>query len=83
MSKERGKTPSLISGSNGKPSYTVTQRVSKCTRCGATINGGSRCIVIPRLGGPFTIKKRVCLKCFKTILDQTKLDLEILEKSLT
>jgi len=82
MSKPKGKTPSLISGSNGKPNYVIAQRASRCFRCHIEIISQEKCVEIPKLGGPFTQKKRICLNCFRDILRQTKKDIEALEKVL-
>lgn len=85
MSKKipRGKTPSLIGGSNGRPSKVLIQRGCKCYRCNDHLKNGSYCIEIPQLGGSFTNQRRVCFNCFEKILQQTRTDLETLEEMLT
>jgi len=84
MSKRtpKGKTPSLIGGSNGRPSKVEIQRGCKCYRCKDSLNKGSNCIKIPQLGSSFTNKRRVCSDCFEKILEQTQADLEKLRALL-
>lgn len=76
---KRGKTPSLISGSNGKPSTTEAKKRRNCKRCNCNINLGEKLFEIPKTGGGFSNKKPYCISCFKKILDQTKKDLGVLE----
>lgn len=80
--KPRGKTPSLIGGTNGKPKRASVIRRSECGRCGTNIPAGSECIVIPQNGGAFTRDKRFCDNCFKNILVKTEEDLVIATKLL-
>lgn len=84
MSKRipRGKTPSLIGGSNGKPSKISIQRGCKCYRCEDSLKNGTECIEIPQLGGSFTNKRRVCFECYEKILKQTQDDLDSLKELL-
>jgi ribosomal protein S27AE len=80
MKKIRGKTPSLITGSSGKPAKTTVKRRRNCSRCSSVISLGETCFEIPKLGGGFTSKKPFCIKCFKEILTQTKKDIASLEE---
>jgi len=82
MKKKRGKTPSLLTGSSGKPTKTIAQRCRSCSRCSANISKGEVCFEIPKVGGGFTNKKPFCPDCFKEILTQTKKDLSILEETV-
>jgi hypothetical protein len=82
MEKKRGRTPSLLTGSSGKPTKTIAQRCRKCTRCSANISKNEVYFEIPKVGGGFTNKKPFCLECFKEILNQTKIDLSALEESV-
>ena len=77
--KPKGPTPSLISGSNGKPKVVDVEKKSHCARCGCEINAGDECFGIPKAGG-FSSVKRHCRPCFQTILDQTQKDLDALKK---
>lgn len=79
---KRGKTPSLISGSSGKPSIAEAKRKRECKRCNHHINMGEKLFEIPKLGGGFSNKKPYCISCFKEILDQTYKDLDLLKSSL-
>jgi hypothetical protein len=76
MIKPRGKTPSLISGSSGKPILVEAGRLRSCTRCKGDILKGVKCFEIPKIGGGFTPKKPYCSDCFSEILQETKSDLD-------
>jgi len=82
MKKKRGKTPSLITGSSGKPIKTFAKRLRNCLRCSFAISLGGTCFEIPKVGGGFTTKKTFCINCFKEILEQTKKDISILERDI-
>ena len=77
--KPKGKTPSLISGQNGRPKRVTVGKASKCHRCDATLSKGQTCIAIPQTGKPFAQEKRVCDDCYRLILEQTRNELEELE----
>ncbi len=79
--KIRGKVPSLISGTNGTPIFDVCGRKSHCCRCKDDIVQNSNIVKIPTKESGFTNKKSYCLKCFTAILEQTKHELEIIEKN--
>lgn len=72
----KGKTPSLISGSNGRPKRVPVERKSACGRCAEDLLAGTQCIVIPQIGGAFTKPKRYCDGCYKDVLEQTTKDFE-------
>lgn len=74
--KPKGKTPSLISGKNGRPKRVTVGKESHCHRCNATFHKGQTCIAIPQTGESFAHEKRVCDECYKEILAQTLKDLE-------
>jgi len=80
MKKKRGKTPSLITGSSGKPSKVSAKRTRNCHRCANIISLGEECFEIPKVGGGFSSKKTFCKECFKETLTQTKKDITALEK---
>ena len=67
---------SLIGGANGKPNRVPVQRQSKCSRCHVLFAAGDTCIAIPKLGGAYSITKRVCDECFERILEKTAEDFE-------
>jgi len=72
---KRGKTPSLISGSNGKPILVCAQRKRTCKRCECSIYSGSKLFEYPKSGNGFSNRQSICLSCFKEIIDQTESDL--------
>ncbi len=74
--KPRGKTPSLIGLSNGRPKKVEVKAKSECFRCGCAIHVGQDCFGIPKGGSGFSSLKRYCSSCFKKIIDQTQKDLE-------
>jgi hypothetical protein len=76
--KPKGKTPSLIGSSLGRPRKTTVERSSKCKRCSGELTKGLECYEIPHLGGSFANYKRYCDMCFHGILMQTKVELDIL-----
>lgn len=78
--KPRGKTPSLIGSSNGKPRRVNVERKSKCHRCNCDINSGQDCFGIPRAGSGFSSIRRFCKYCFEKILEQTQKDLDEIKK---
>jgi hypothetical protein len=82
MNRKRGKTPSLITGSSGKPSKVIAKRRQKCKRCDSDIFNGDICFQVPKVGSGFSNNKRFCVNCFKEILIQTKKDIAKLEKEI-
>lgn len=78
----RGKTPSLIGASNGRPKKVIVQRKSKCNRCGGDIHIGDDCYNIPKTGNSFSKETRYCIECYKNILVQTEQDLAALKKEI-
>ena len=79
MSKPRGKIPTLICGSSGKPSKVTAQKARTCSRCSGSIVKGDECFEIPQVSGGFTNRKTFCTTCFKEVLKQTRQDLENFE----
>lgn len=71
----KGKTPSLIGSSNGRPRKVTVERKSECNRCSCEILVEQECFGIPKVGS-FTSLKRYCRTCFDNILEQTRKDLE-------
>ncbi|MCI4625763.1 MAG: hypothetical protein L3V56_07350 [Candidatus Magnetoovum sp. WYHC-5] len=80
MGKPKGPTPSLISGSNGKPSMAIAGKERMCVRCKSKITKGDRCFEIPKVTAGFSSKKPFCQNCFRDILDKTEADLEECQK---
>lgn len=79
MTKKRGKTPSLLTGSSGNPSKTNAKRKRNCKRCSEEISMGEVCYEVPKPGG-FSSNKTYCKICFKEILEQTQKDLDLLKE---
>jgi hypothetical protein len=75
----KGRVPSLIGGTNGRPIRSNVLRRSTCYRCEDELAAGTSCIAIPKLG-PFSNKRRVCDVCYQAILKQTSGDLEELRR---
>lgn len=82
MSKKtpKGRVPSLIGGSNGRPVREDVLRRSKCYRCNDELAAKTSCIAIPQLGRGFATKRRVCDACYQAILKQTSDELEQLRR---
>ncbi len=74
--KPKGRTPSLISSSNGKPKRITIERKTKCCRCSCSIVVGQDCFGIPKSGSGFSTTKKYCKDCFQKVLEQTHKDLE-------
>ena len=77
--KPRGPVPSLIGAANGRPKRVPVQRQSKCSRCHVPFASGETCIAIPKLGGAYSTKKRICNECFQQIIEKTADDFEKLK----
>ena len=75
----KGRVPSLIGGTNGRPVREDVLRRSKCYRCEDELVAGTSCVAIPK-NGAFTSKRRVCDACYQAILKQTSDDLEELRR---
>lgn len=82
MGKPKGKTPSLLAQSTGKPSVHSYNRKTTCCRCKESIASGIKCFQIPKAQSGFTSQKPHCLGCFRQILEKTKSDILELETSL-
>jgi len=75
----KGRTPSLIGFSNGRPSRVEVQRKSECSRCGCEILAGAECYNIPKKSAGFTRECRYCKDCYGKVLEQTTKELEALK----
>ena len=78
--KPKGRTPSLISGSNGKPHKVDVKGRSLCARCKDSIEIGQKCFGIPKTNSRFRKVSRYCKECFDNILDKTQDDIDLLKK---
>ena len=77
--KPKGKTPSLIGSTNGKPVPVDVSRKSECRRCHSEIQKGEKCIGIPDLNTGFNTVRRYCKVCYENIIIQTQKDLDELK----
>lgn len=82
MVKPKGRTPTLLSMSTGKPSKHTCKKSSKCARCKEVILNGAICFQIPKQKSGFTSKPLFCISCTKNILEQTKADILDIEKAI-
>ncbi len=79
MTKPKGKTPSLLSMSTGKPLTYICKRESKCSRCKNKITKNQNCFQIPKASAGFTSKKMYCIACTMEIITQTKKEIANIE----
>jgi hypothetical protein len=75
----KGKTPSLIGSTLGRPRKELCGRETPCSRCGEPIAKGEDCFDVPQLRKPHASTRRFCSQCFANVLAQTRCDLEQLE----
>lgn len=78
----KGKTPSLIGSSLGRPAKAVAGRKCECSRCGAGIAKDDDCYDVPQPQKPHSTTRRFCRGCFGDVLEQTKSDVAELESLL-
>ena len=75
----KGKTPSLIGASLGRPLKQTCGRETPCSRCGTGIAKSEICYNVPQPKKPHSSTRRFCAECFRDVLKKTKSDLEKLE----
>lgn len=75
----KGKTPSLIGSSLGRPRSAVAGRSSPCSRCHEDIPMGEKCYDVPQPQKKFASTRRFCSTCFRDVVEQTKQDLAEVE----
>ncbi len=80
MTKPKGKTPSLLSRTNGRPESFVSKKKSNCVRCKAPIYKDTKGFRIPTIQSGFVSKRPFCLDCFGQIIEQTKKELSAIEQ---
>lgn len=76
----KGKTPSLIGSSLGRPAKKVSGKRCSCSRCRGDIIKNEACFDIPQPQKPHSSTRRFCLECFTNVLQKTRDDLEEMEK---
>lgn len=75
----RGKTPSLIGSSLGRPEKKTCGKSTPCSRCAVDIPKGADCYDVPQPLKPHSSTRRFCPGCFANVLEQTRRDLAVLE----
>lgn len=75
----KGKTPSLIGSSLGRPRKKTCGRETPCSRCHERIAKGEDCYDVPQPQKPHSSTRRFCARCFRRVLKQTKRDVAELE----
>lgn len=79
MAKPKGKTPSLLSVGTGPPAVHTCGRATPCDRCEGVVRKDVTCFRIPKAAGGFTNHPIFCAVCVAKIIEQTKLELTIVE----
>jgi hypothetical protein len=82
MAKPKGKTPSLLAISTGTPEQHTCGKATPCTRCEEIVVKGHRCFKIPKTKSGFTRHPIFCVACTLAILEQTKIELLVVEKDV-
>ncbi|MFO0570166.1 MAG: hypothetical protein U0263_31270 [Polyangiaceae bacterium] len=75
----KGKTPSLIGSSLGRPRSAVAGKTSPCSRCHEDIAMGEKCYDVPQPQKKFASTRRFCGSCYRDVLEQTRRDLTEVE----
>jgi hypothetical protein len=76
----KGKTPSLIGGSLGRPELVTAKGTCKCGRCKEKLGKGTVTFMVPQPGKTFSSPRRFCSGCFRLVLAKTREDLATLEE---
>jgi len=82
LKKRRGKIPSLLSFSTGKPYKDTTKKEAKCNRCNLVILKEKTCFKVPKRSNGFTNDKIHCLTCVQEILQQTQKEIDEVKEEL-
>jgi hypothetical protein len=82
MAKRKGKTPSLLSISTGTPEPHACGKATPCGRCDEIVVKGQRCFKIPKVKSGFTGHPIFCVACTTAIIEQTKIELLVVEKEV-
>lgn len=78
----KGKTPSLLSMSLGRPKKIEVLRESHCKRCKLAISKIQECFVIPTHKNGRSVEKRYCRECMQGIMSQTYKELSSINEEL-
>jgi hypothetical protein len=82
MAKPKGKTPSLLAISTGTPEPHTCGKATPCDRCEEIVVKGQRCFKIPKVKSGFTGYPIFCVACTIAIIEQTKIELLVIEEDL-
>ncbi len=82
MGKPKGKTPSLLTITTGKPTVHKCGRATPCDRCGESVVTGATCFQIPKMANGFTKRPIFCIACTSDIVAQTKTDVAAIEEAI-
>lgn len=82
MAKPKGKTPSLLAVSTGSPVPHTCGKATPCDRCRETVVKGESCFQIPKMKSGFTNRPIFCIVCTAEIIEQTKIELSVLENNI-
>jgi hypothetical protein len=79
---KRGKTPSLLAISTGTPEEHTCGRATQCERCEEWVATNDPCFRIPKMSSGYTHRPIFCITCTIAIVDQTKVELLVIEGHL-
>ena len=79
MSK-KGKTPSLVCGTAGKPRIVFAKGTRHCKRCEIKLGPATKCVEIPIPGSMGW--KTFCCHCFMDMIKQSREDLDTFEEQI-
>lgn len=82
MPKPKGKIPSLLAISTGTPEPHTCGKATPCDRCAEIVVKGQRCFKIPKVKSGFTGHPIFCATCTIAIIEQTKIELLVVEKDV-
>ena len=82
MAKPKGKIPSLLAISTGTPEPHTSGKATPCDRCEEIVVKGQRCFKIPKVKSGFTGHPIFCVACTIAIIEQTKIELLVVEKDV-
>ena len=82
MAKPKGKIPSLLAISTGTPEPHTCGKATSCDRCEEIVVKGQRCFKIAKVKSGFTGHPIFCVACTMAIIEQTKIELRVVEKDV-
>jgi hypothetical protein len=77
----KGKLPSLLAISTGTPERHACRKATPCGRCEEIVIKGQRRFKIPKVKSGFTGHLIFCFACTIAIIEQTKIELLVVESS--